>query len=49
MFENEEGVGMPFHREKSELSREERIKLVKQRRERGGAGSDTIPLRLLYL
>ncbi|KAK0501761.1 hypothetical protein EDD18DRAFT_1144248 [Armillaria luteobubalina] len=35
VFESEEGAGMLFHREKSKLSREERIKLVKQRRERG--------------
>ncbi|KAK0202388.1 hypothetical protein DFS33DRAFT_1504353 [Desarmillaria ectypa] len=35
VFESEEGAGMVFHREKSKLSREERIKLVKQRRERG--------------
>ncbi|KAK0215008.1 hypothetical protein IW262DRAFT_1440545 [Armillaria fumosa] len=35
VFESEEGAGMLFHREKSKLSREDRIKLVKQRRERG--------------
>lgn len=38
VFESEEGAGVVLSREKSKLSREERIKLVKQRRERGETG-----------
>ncbi|KAA1470293.1 hypothetical protein DENSPDRAFT_682047 [Dentipellis sp. KUC8613] len=38
VFEAEVGAGVPFARERSKLTREERIRLVKARRESGGKG-----------